>query len=619
MRLHRFDRSEWIRRSKVLAAAALLTCSGMGSSTQPTTQPEPLVSQGLLGEAIPLLEDRVKNGSASVPECQQLADIHDWLGDVPAAEKVLQQAIDRAPASGNSGDLWMRMAILLLDEGDLPRSIAALDRAIELKPDYAQQAGLLCALFSLNKDSARYLQLSHTDDARWLLLSGNGALESDELEKAVDIFSTAGRQSTTPALKRYCIERLVAAHRQQKTLDELADQWLSDKSLPPEQWTPLAVVLRELGRTNDLLGFWNRVSRNDAAVHLPATLAGEVLNGARYAGKLEQAKAICSQLIADHPGDTYWLRVTVRAYCDWGDPSGAATVLEKQVNQSHDAGELHQLAMIGRDLGLRDSATAAAQKLSQLGPDSYVQGLLLRAEMDRRYNDDADSNALLTEAKSFAEAHPANAIEVSNALEFGDRLSDATDLLEKTVSSNGYDARLLLAALLAKQGRFAESMAQDEVLRTQAPSEAQRSQASLDLMDNAVAAKALPKLIDDLKAKLASSGTAEDVSDLANALLRAKRFPEAISLVQSTPILDEKARLNQLVILFLRAKRRADAEPVLEKLVAIDPDSAVDHLEELASAATAEKDLPKANAAVDEIQKRLGTEATGAGTAGKYF
>ena len=619
MNLCSFDSRNLLRRTRMLATAAMLACAGMSPSTQPAAQPASMVIQGRLGDAIPLLQDQVKTNPAAVWDWQQLANIHDWLGDPPAAENAIQHAIDGGAGADVAGDLWMHMAILSLDDGDSSKAIAALDRAVELEPRFAQQAGMLCALFGLYCESARYLQKAPAQDSSWSLLSGNVALESDQPQKAIDAFTNAMAESTTPAQHRYCIERIIAAHRKQKTLGQLADAWLSDKSLPPDRWTPLAVMLRELNRIDDLLILWDSVSGKSAAVQPPATLASEVLNGARYAGKIEETKSICTRMIADHPDDPYWLRVTARAFCDWGDTAGAAAVLEKQMDQTKDTGELHQLSLIGRDLGLRDFANASAGKLSQLGPDSYTQGLLLRAENDRRYQDDADSNALLTEAKNFAQSHPASAVEVANALEFGNRLDDAIALLQETVSSNGYDARLLLAALLAKQGRFAESMAQDEVLRTEAPSEAQRSQASLELLDNAVAAKALPKLIADLKTKLTNGGTAQDVSDLANALLRNKQFSDALALVQSTPILDEKARLNQTVVLLLRAKRRTEAEPVLQRLVAIDPDGAVEHLEELASAATAEKDLPKANDAVDQIQKRLGAGPTSAVLLGNIF
>lgn len=604
-----------------------LACAPARSFASPATQPSnpaidasALLATGHFADAIPILQQHVAAMPTADGDWEKLADIHDWLGDLPAAQSNLRQAIGNNPDPATVANRSLRLAILSMDARDTDAAIAALDRAVSLEPAKAPQAGLLCALYGRDDDSCRYLTLAKSASPRWQLLAGNIALLAGQTATAINAFTTASDSADTPALKRYCAERLVTAHRQQKTQNELATAWLADKTLHADRWTALVVLLRDTGRIDDLLAFWDRISSGDGQSQPSLQLANRVVTAARYAGKTDQAKAICLRMLERNPGDSFWLKFTARAMCDWGDTAGATDLLNRRLTLATDAEELRQLAIIGRDLGLKDLATAAAVRLTGFDTRTRVQGLLLQADIDSRQNDESDANILLTQAAEAAETNPFSAVDVAGALEFAGRIDDAIALLSKTVSANDYEQRHLLAELLAKQRQFSEAAKQFELLRAVAPTDALRAQASLELLDTATTAGTLPQLITNLQGALSKgTGTVDDVTTLANALVRAKRFADALSLLQSTPLLDEKARLNQTAVLLLRAHRRAESEAILQKLVDVDPQNAVDHLEELASAYTADQDLKKADAAADAIHARLGSDSAADTLMGNIF
>jgi tetratricopeptide (TPR) repeat protein len=604
------------RRFPALIFTALACAHGESFASDPAA----LLAAGRFADAIPMLQQHVAATPAADGDWEKLADLHDWLGDLPAAQSDLRHAIANNSESATVANRLFRLAILALDARDTDGAIAAMDRAVSLEPAKAPQAGLICALFGRYDDACRYLTFVRSADPRWQLLAGNIAMHVGQLTTAINAFTTASDSADTPALKRYCAERLVTAHRQQKTEKALATAWLADKTLPADRWTALVILLRDAGRIDDLLAYWDRISSGDGQSQPSLQLANRVVTAARYAGKTDQAKAICLRMLARNPDDSFWLKFTARAMCDWGDTAGAADLLNQRLNLATDAEQLRQLAIIGRDLGLKDLASAAAVRLTGFDNRTRVQGLLLQADIDSRQNDDSDANVLLTQAAKAAETNPSSAVDVAGALEFAGRLDDAIALLSKTVSPNDYEQRHLLAELLAKQRQFSEAAKQFELLRAVAPTDALRAQASLELLDTATTAGTLPQLITNLQATLSKgTGTVDDVTILANALVRGKRLADALSLLQSTPLLDEKARLNQTAVLLLRAKRRTDAEVVLQKLVEVDPQNAVDHLEELASAYTADRDLKKADSAVDAIRARLGSDSAAATLMGNIF
>ena len=70
---------------------------------------------------------------------------------------------------------------------------------------------------------------------------------------AAEAFQMALSATSVPRDRRFVTERLISAARVGGALNQLADQWLSDPRLPSDRIVPLATVLRELGRVDDLL------------------------------------------------------------------------------------------------------------------------------------------------------------------------------------------------------------------------------------------------------------------------------------------------------------------------------------------------------------------------------
>lgn len=552
----------------------------------------------------------------------QLAQLYDWLGDEKSAEEQLRLAIKNESDPAVANTRRMRLAVLLLDNNRAKDASTILDEAIahDATGAVALKAAVLANLYGQYDRVAPYLDkarsaASNEQSAPLLfskLLEGNAKLRLGQSGEAAADFQAALGAAGHPRDRRYASERIIAAARQNGTLSTLADTWLADANLPADRLLPLATVLRELGRLDDLLRLWRRDPASNAHrdVLLSSRMVNEIIGAALSAGRGKDAEAVCADVLGRNPASEQWLTALARIRLDQGESDAADKLLVDQIAAATTPAKLTSLARIAQSLGRDETAIQAAQRVSEFGPQQQVNGLLVEAGILARQGKRDQLLAALNRAAAAASTDGKQVVAVADAMEQNGARTQAIDLLSNWAkTSANEDVLHRLAWLLEQENRLPQALTIWTDLYRQATEPSRKAAARERMLDLAARAGSISDLAADAEERLlAGRGNVNDVSLLIDVYVGAQDPTSASEILYSYRDLigTEADRLRQLANLYLRCDRFGQADKVLWQLVEARPETAVDTLQELAVIALERKRPADAQRALAEIAKRTG-------------
>jgi tetratricopeptide (TPR) repeat protein len=566
---------------------------------------------GDLDTALPLLRASASDPAKADPQAlRDLANVCELMGRDDAAKKAWQALIDRTPDIAPKMQIQLRLALLLLDDGQSSEAVSLLNSVATLDPAGAAQAGVIAGFYRQYSAAAGYLRDSGRTVAGLGFLGANAALHAGQLDLARNAYTTVLKGSADPRDAAYATERLVAVARQAGQLDALAAQWQADPNLPVERWLPLAIILRERGREAELLKWWhwklkNSDQRNEL---LSQRFIAEISGAAIAVGSGDEIAGISDELLASDAGREQNFIAAERLLIDSGKLQDADKLFDNEIGKAINVpSRLRWLGKTASSLGRDQAAHQAAQGLIVLGGGNAVRGLLLDASIALRASQQAQAADSLAKAAALAVSYPEQAADTASLLDAAGMDDAAIALLQSvTTHHTDDDLQLQLTGLLIQRGHLPQAMDILDHLRRTTHNAGTAAQAGQRLLEIAGISKSYDRLAENLQTELADGGGAADMSLLADVYVAMHRSEAAASLIRATNLLDETARQQRLATLFLRLKEFDRADDALQQLVKIDPQHSIATLEQIAWVATEQKRGDEAKQTVDEISKRAG-------------
>ncbi len=585
------------------------------------------IENGDIGTALEAAKQRAQANPADAGLADELARLHELLGDVKSSEQQLRLAIAAETDEAIANRRRIRLALLLLDDGRTADAISLLEQAIaaDKTGTLARQAAILANLYGQYDATVSFIDKSKTTEptdapTRFLsrLLEGNARLRTTEPAEATPAFQAALETAGHPRDRRYVFERIIAAARQSNALPALADKWLGDANLPADRLLPLATVLRELGRLDDLLQLWRREPSSNAHrdALLSSRMVNEVIGAALSARRGKDAEAICQELLNRNPNSEQWVTALARIRLDQGEAESADQLLNGQIIAASSPIKLASLARICQSLGRDELAIKAARRVTEFGPEQETTGLLIEVGILARQGKREDALSRLNRAAKTAQIDGKQVAAVADIMEQNGARTSAIELLRNWVkSSPNEDIMTRLAWLLEVEKQLPEALDIWATLYRQAIEPARKADARQRMLDLASRAGSISDLAADAEDRLlAGKGNLNDVSLLIDIYVGAKDPTSAAEVLYSYRDLigSEADMLRQLATLYLRCERFGQADKALWQLVDAHPESAIDTLQELAVIALERKRPLDAQRALAEITRRNGETASAA-------
>ena len=520
--------------------------------------------QGDLRAEVDLLGRLAAARPDDVDVAERLAQAHECAGDDAAAERDWRRALAVRPSATDG----LRLAVLLLDDGQTRPGLAALSQAAQAARPPTPTAGVVAILYG---QDAAAVDLLPANDRTAEVLRGEADLRLGRSAEAAVAFVHARSVAAQLSDQRYLAERELAAARRAGTLDAVADRWLADGDrLPIACLGPLAGVLRDQGRAGPLLDWWSSLAASPdpdrRAFALTRGVADEVVAAAVDAGHGDRAEAVARRVLDGDPDSLAALNSAVRVALDLDDAATADALLDARAARA-DAGDLRRVGDLAASLGRGAAAGRCADRLVALGGADAVSGLLLRAGLLAGQGDGAGNAAVLDRAAA-AVADPGQALAVADALDVAGRRPAAIALLQRFAAPADTDLLGQLAWLQEKAGRLPEAAAIYQRVWTGADTDAVRAQAEQHLLALAARTGDLPRVRDAAAARLsAGTGTRADLSLVVDADVLSKDPADAVAAIDASALAGSLAdRLGWAADVWLRAGHLDEAAAVLDRL-----------------------------------------------------
>jgi len=433
-------------------------------------------------------------------------------------------------------------------------------------------------------------------------LRGICLLNVGKARQAEDCFRGALSLATTARDRRFALERIIACSRKSATLNQLADQWISDPALSTEQQLLLVGVLRELHRTDDLIALWHRGGNGKL-------LQDELLAAAIDAGRADDAqKMVASSLDAD-PSNLTSLSVMVDLLIQGNHRDQADALLHFHEQSADSVSSLLAIAGIAHANGLDENAIAAATSAARFGDAAGVQGILFAALIERERGHAASESSLLSKAVSLCGHDPALLTLSADALDQAGDLPKAIELQSRAVDAASADenAKVHLAWFLERGNQLPAAQAIWQDIWKCASSPARQREAEQALIGLARRDGSLAQLASQLEKSLTDAGgDAKTLQLLVQIEESRKNTTAAVELLNAHAKLlpGEAALLNELFEVDVRGGKLDDAEKILGQLMTADPDHADQTLQKQIVLAIQRKKPAEAIQLVTKLQKK---------------
>lgn len=615
-------------RRAIAAAAAMLAlgpCAWRAHAQPAASAPSPATTQSatdaLEAGDLPAAADALDRQATTRPTDSRLlgmlAAVQEMRGQDAAAAATLTQAVALEQDRTLRWGLAARRVCLLLDSDRREEALQGLNAALmaDAPPATRRSAAMLAAAHAQHD-----LVLRLTDDAGGrkdafeLLLRGTSLLRTGQPEKASVCFAAALPLATQARDRRFIIERLIASARQSKQLPQLCDDWLADRALPADRLFPLLGVLRELGRSDDILALWKRSAGAAGTLEMITSprFVAELVAAMREAGRLKDAETACRSMLESDPTNDRWLAALCRILVEQERSSEADEVLRKASASGVSATRVMRVAELARSLGRDDVAVEIAMESQRFGAAAHVGAMLFKAQVEAHLGQRSESIRTLEQAVALAGNDRKLIAAVAEAIEQSGNRGRAIELY-RGAAGGGEDVLQRLAWLLEHDGQQQEAQKIWAQLWRSAGSSARRREAQNRLLDLASRNGTLADLAAELEERL-SKGTAsgEDLALLIDIYVGARDAASASEILNEYKNLagGEKQALDQLAKLYLKCGRFGQADRVLRQLLEADPERAVDTLQEIAVLAIERNRPADAQAALEEIARRTGSAAS---------
>ena len=544
--------------------------------------------QGNLPEEIRLLQALAAARPDDPDVLRQLATADEMAGDVQGAEQNWRRILSMHPPRAMADDARLRLAALLLDQGQTKPGVDLLAQTRTDDP-LRWSAGIVATLYGQDALAAQLLPApaakspyDASADRLADILGAEADLRLGRAAAAQAAFARARKASPDLADQRYLAEREVAAARQAGTADALAGRWVDEGDrLPIACVAPLASLLRDAGQVDRLLAWWSLLAASPQADHRDAALASdvsdEIVGAAADAHRGADAQAVAGKVLDRNPQSLAALDSAARVALNLDDPATADALLNRRVGTAEEADELRSLGNLAASLGRQTVAERCARLLEAMGGDDAVSGLLLRASL-LGHRADVPGQVKLLQQAARAVVDPGQAQAVATALDAAGEGPSAITLLQRITTPGAPSARSdaiedpldQLAWLLEKAGRVGEAVAVWQRLWHAADTPAGRVQAERHLIKLAVRSGTLSQLRDQAAARLRGEHpTAADLSLRVDADVQAGDVAGAVDAINASPVAGTATdRLQAIADVELRSTRLAEAEAALQRLSA---------------------------------------------------
>ena len=588
---------------------------------------------GELAAARDALRAHVARQTDDVAARTRLGSVLEMLGDDAAAAECLSRAIQASTDGKLRWHLVQRLSILQFDAGKAEDAAALLRQhmADAVLPGDRISAGIIAATFGHYALAAEALGPSRdspppatspvngVETARRLLhplLLGTCLMQSGQAAAARLEFERALTLADRLRDRRFILDRVIAAARAQGRLDELATRWMNDRQLSADLLPMLLMVLRELGRVDDVMRLQELAGRSDRhrQIILSPAFQREVIAAILEAGRIEQAATAYEALHEGEPENEEWLVALARLRLHRDDEPGADALLVEAVDNAKEPWRVRRLADAARSLGRIEVADRAAVAWARREPAALVDATLYRATLARERGDIAAAGRLLRSAIPAAGQDRRKVLAVADTAESMGNRELAMQLLRDLVATDPTeDVLQRLAWLLEHEQRLGEAREIWMKLWRESGNASRKSQARARLLDLTARTGAIADLAIELEDQLAAGKAGADELSLLVEIYAGANDPASAAEVLHTfrdQAGGEAAMLRQLAQLYQRCQRFGQANQTLWKLVEKDPASAIDALQQIAVLALERGRPGDAVAALTQIAQRLRSEET---------
>lgn len=591
------------------------------------------------------LQTRSQTDAALLPS---LAVVSIEAGDLPVARTVLEQLVK---ASTHAGDwhTWGELATLREFTGDDAGAVAAIEQTLKTCTDPAvgEQLRLRLALLAYDMDkpevAAKALRatikegsapekivpaaaiianlygqpelglellntVGQTKTYYAELLRGQLLFNCQKPAEAVTAFEYAGTLTNVARERRFIYERMISSARAAGTLSPLADRWLHDAQMPADRLVPLAMVLRELRRCDDLLALLGSAPQSEAHREIlhSNTFQREVIATTLDVGRQDAAEKIYRQLIEQEPDQEEWILGLARMAADQDRLTEADAIFEKAIAQASTARALAHVSDLALDTGRNGVALRAAEAMAKFGKSEQVTSLLLRSRITLDNGDATGAKEFLSQAAGLAKDDETLILNVADVAEqLGDR-NRAITILQNLGEKTRNDAiNQRLAWLLEQDGRLLEAQAIWQQVWATATNNARKQEARGHLLELASRSGTIADLAVTLEDNLAAHKA--DDADLAMLIDLYAKMRDPASAAEILYTFKDQAggevpMLRMLVKLYLQCDRFGQADDALHRLLKLDPAHAVDTYQQIAVLAVERKRPTDAIFALEQIE-----------------
>ncbi len=579
------------------------------------------MNNGLLETAQRALSKCVAAHPDSSETWAQLGQVNELLGNIDEA----LAALENATACGSDPSLvfavQVRRALLLYAKDDPESAGKVLLNTVREQPHGKEYAPFCAHIAALSKDyalatslltphgSSKQMFHDHLFRGLWSLRSGNVAQALREYEKAYE-FAALERDRT------YALERTVATGRMSGSLERIAEAWLATPDLSTDKFRVLVELLRALGRFGDVLELLRRGPATEAQRELIDSPAfqRELISLAIEAGRADEAEAVYRNLIDRDPLEIESYSGLARLLLMSSRHDEAEDLLQTAADRIDNAGRLLALAESARQLALDNVALQAARKAAQGGNNAKTRAVLFEADLARQRGNTDEAIVLLTGLVGPEADDPNLLLHVAETFErYGDK-AKALQLLRRLQTITGSeDVLLRLAWLLEDNQQLDEAYALWESLwkSTQVPARLQQAQERL--LDLAMQLNRLADIAIEIEERVEQdTATEREISLLVDVYSRVNDPVSAREVLVEfhKNKADRIDVLKQLVRVYLSCEQFGNCNRVLRDLAKLDPDNALDYLNQVAIVALERRQPFEARRALAEIAELAGNDAT---------
>ncbi len=521
----------------------------------------------------------------------QLAQVAEMIGHDQIALDTLNELIkaDLPPEVMFSQSI--RKAQILYDSGQMDQARQCLlETAQQL--DSPQHTDFCLHLAALNQDYDTAVVLQQeipTEDKTFtdLLFEGLFLLRDNQYDKALQTYQEARDAAAKKRDHRYVTERIIAAARAGGHLSELADEWYNAGNLSADDLHALSTILRELGRTDEVLQILvpNHLAASQDVL-ASETLQRVAIDCAVETGHIDQAESIYLSLLNQDPHRIEYLTALARLRLLDNRREEARRLFDEQIKINSNAEILLDLAEGARQVAFYDLAQCAADKVDRNNAASRLEARLFLAKLLRDQGDTEGALRMLDQAHDAAQADARSLTRVAQALERLDNHSRALQIYNEIYElSRGEDILWKIAAVEERLGKVDCAYERWYQIWQKVENPSRQRQAQQRLLDLAARTGRLADLAVELEDKLDSDtgGNREldmlvDIYSTANDPIAAAEILHEFALNQQ----DKVGTLNKLVRVHLNSEQFGRSYRLLDELIRLDPQNAADYLQQMA-------------------------------------